>query len=368
MNKILVFGVTDTAGGMESVIMNYYRNIDRNVIQFDFICNTEKVAYEDEIIQLGGKIFRITARSKNYRKFKQDLKNFFKQHSKEYSTIWVNVCSLANIDYLIQAKKYGIKYRIIHSHNSKNMDSKLRGILHKINRLRIKKYATDFWSCSDEASEWFYSKKIINGSNYLLVNNAINTDKFKFNSEIRKKIRDELNLNEYLVIGNVGRFHFQKNHKFIIEIFNELLKINKNVKLILLGKGSKEQEIKARVKELRIEKSVMFLGERNDVQNVMQAMDVLLFPSLFEGLPLTLVEAQANGMPILASKDVISNKIKMSENLRFISLEETAEFWAKKLNEINLENKSKENIEIIKNVGFDIENESRKIEKYFLRN
>ena len=147
MKRVLVFGVTENPGGVESVIMNYYRNIDRNKIQFDFLCNTKEVAYEDEIIKMGGKIYKITGRSVNRRQYMNDMEKFFSENAKKYTTIWVNVCSLANIDYLKFAKKYGIKYRIIHSHNSENMDSKLRGLLHKFNKKIIIKYATDFWAC-----------------------------------------------------------------------------------------------------------------------------------------------------------------------------------------------------------------------------
>lgn len=368
MKKILVFGITNLSGGVESVIMNYYRNIDKSKIQFDFLCNSEIVAYEDEILKMGGKIYRVTARSKNYKKFKSELNDFFKQHAQEYSTIWVNLCSLANIDYLVYAKKYGIKYRIIHSHNSQNMDSKIRGIIHKINRLRINRFATDFWSCSDEAANWFYSKKIINSDKYLLINNAIDTNKFKYNPAIREKIRKELCFNNSFIVGNVGRFHFQKNHKFMIEIFRNLLELRPDSKLVLLGKGSKEEEIRNLVKELKIEDKVVFLGERNDIQDIIQGMDVFLFPSLFEGLPLALVEAQANGLPILASKDVISSKVKMSKNLEFVSLDESAKFWANKLNNVNLKNMSKENIEIIKQKGFDINTQVKLLENFFERN
>ena len=138
LKKILVFGITDKPGGVESVIMNYYRNMDRSKLQFDFLCNTDVVAYEDEIKNLGGNIYRITARSKNLFKYRKELKEFFKKNHEKYDTVWVNICSLANIDYLKMARKYKIKNRIIHCHNSQNMDSKLRGLLHKFRYSKIK--------------------------------------------------------------------------------------------------------------------------------------------------------------------------------------------------------------------------------------
>jgi len=371
MNKILVFGITENPGGVESVVMNYYRHIDNKKIQFDFLCNTyEKVAYEDEIIKLGGKIHRITARSKDRNKYKEEMKKFFEQYSKEYNTIWVNVCSLANIDYLKYAKKYGIKYRIIHSHNSQNMDSKLRKVLHKLNKLVIKKYATDFWACSDEAGEWFYNKKIMNSDKYLVVNNAIDTNKFMYNEEIRKEYRKELNIEDKFVIGNVGRLHFQKNQEFLLDIFNEILKIDKKACLLLVGQGEDEEKLRNKVKKLEIENSVKFLGVRDDVPNLLQAMDSFVFPSVFEGLGLAIIEAEATGINVFASKSVIPELVNMSDEFHFIPLEDGPEKWAEKV----ISNKEYDRIETMKkavknieNSGYDIATETKKVERYFER-
>ncbi len=363
IKKVLVFGITDKKGGVESVIMNYYRNIDRDKIQFDFLCNTEIVAYEDEINSLGGKIYRISARKNGLMQYKKDMKKFFKEHAKEYSSIWVNISSLANIDYLKYAKKYGISKRIIHSHNSQNMDSFLRGLLHKWNKLFIKYYATDFWSCSKEASTWFYSKKIIESDKYKLINNAIDIEKFRFNEETRERIRKELNIPmESLVIGNVGRFHFQKNHPFIINVFNEISKKDENARLILVGIGEDEEKIKEMVAELKLKDKVLFLGQVNNVNEIMQAMDVLLFPSKFEGLSVTLVEAQASGIPIVCSKNCSSDS-KMSDNFYQLSLEESYDNWADFILKVDKENKNNENIELLRKKGFDIKNEAEKLQK-----
>ncbi len=242
--KVLVFGITENPGGVESVIMNYYRNIDREKIKFDFLCNTEIVAYEEEIKKLGGEIYRITARSKDRKKYKEDMKKFFEEHAKEYTTIWVNVCSLANIDYLIYAKKYGIKRRIIHSHNSRNMDGFLRGMLHRLNKLILGEYATDFWACSEEAGKWFYYPSVRESSKYLIVNNAIDLDKYKYNPEIRKEYRKDLKLEDKLVIGNIGRLHFQKNQIFLIKIFKEIVKKNENSHLIIIRTRRRGRKLK----------------------------------------------------------------------------------------------------------------------------
>lgn len=369
MIKVLVFGITQNPGGVESVIMNYYQKLNKNKIQFDFLCNTQEVAHEQEILKLDGKIYRITARSANRKKYKQELKKFFEEHAHEYNSIWVNVCSLANIDYLKMAKKYNIKYRIIHSHNSENMDSKLRGLLHKINKLFIKKYATDFWACSEKAGKWFYNDTIIKSDKYLLVNNAIDVEKYKFNENIRNQYRKDLNLENNYVIGNVGRLHFQKNQEFLIDIFNEINKKIDNATLLIIGQGEDEEKLKNKVKQLELENKVQFFGVRKDVFELLQAMDIFVFPSKFEGLPLALLEAQASGIQVYASKDVIPSAVKMSNDFHFISLNNSPEEWAK----IILENrKSRNNNEEayanIKKLGYDITEETRKLERYFERN
>lgn len=348
--------------------MNYYRHIDKDNFQFDFLCNTMQVAYEEEILNLGGKIYRITARSRNRKKYKKELTEFFKEHANEYSTIWVNVCSLANIDYLKIAKKYGIKYRIIHSHNSENMDSKLRGLLHKINKMFITKYATDFWACSDEAGDWFYTRKIMNSEHYIVVKNAIDVDKFKFNDQIRNEYRKQMKLTDKFVVGNVGRLHFQKNQNFLIDIFFELNKKIDNAKLLLVGQGEDEQKLKQKVKELNLENKVEFLGVRYDISNLLQAMDVFVFPSVFEGLGLALVEAQASGMQVYASKDVIPNSVKMTEELKFIELNNNPKEWSDII--ANNKKERQSNSKVYKNItqeGYDIKTETKKIEKYFER-
>ncbi len=295
------------------------------------------------------------------------MKDFFDKHAKEYDTIWENVSSLANIDYLKYAKKYGIKRRIIHCHNSQNMDSFLRGLLHRFNKPFISKYATDFWSCSNEASSWFYSKKIIDSDKYLLVHNAIDTDKFRFNKTVRDEYKKQLGLENKLVIGNIGRFHFQKNHPFIIKVFNEIYKQNKDSELLLIGTGPDEDAIKQTVKELDLENCVRFLGARDDVPNLMQVMDVFLFPSVFEGLPVVLVEAQTAGLKIYTSKGKITDEVILDkENVKFISLEDGEIEWSKQILEENVNPGNRlERYKLVQDAGYDIKIEAKKLEEIF---
>ena len=368
MKKILVFGMTENPGGVESVIMNYYRKLDKNNFQFDFLCNTEIVAYEEEIKSLGGTIYKIKARSKGRKEYYKQLKDFFAKNAKEYSAIWVNVCSLANIDYLIYAKKYGIDTRIIHSHNSQNMDGILRKILHIYNKCRIVKYANIFWSCSDDAGKWFFNKKILASKDYRVINNAIDVQKFKFNEEIRRQYREEFDLKDNFVIGNIGRFHFQKNQVFLLEIFDEIVKMKENSKLLLVGQGEDESKLKQIVKEKKLENKVIFLGVRNDVENILQCMDIFVFPSAFEGLPVVLMETQASALSIIASKKVIPDLVKMQDEFIFKSLECSPKDWAKDIIGMDTTIEARKNRKNqIKEKGYDINEEIKKMESFFGR-
>ena len=369
MVKVLVFGMTENPGGVESVIINYYRNIDRTKVQFDFLCNSyEKVAFEDELLKLGGKCIHFPARSQNFREYKQKLNGFFKEHAKEYVAIWVNVCSLANIDYLILAKKYGIKNRIIHSHNSQNMDSALRGLLHKFNKRRIDKYATDFFSCSDDATKWFYKTSL--QDKVLLINNAIDVSHMKYNPTKREAIRMENGLTDAYVIGNVGRLHFQKNQTFMLDIMKEFTKKHKDAVLVLVGQGEDKEALVKKAKSLEIEDNIRFVGVQKDIVGWLSAFDVFLFPSLFEGLSIAALEAQANGIPTLASKDVIPKEVRLNDNFTFYSLDEGAIKWSDKLEYIK-DNVSREKFETIidkfRNNGFDIKEEAQKLQDYFVK-
>ena len=362
MKRVLVFGMTENPGGVEKVIIEYYRNIDRKKIQFDFLCNSyNKVAYEDELIALGGRTFHITARRSNPSLYKKELNEVFEKHSSEWMAIWVNVCSLANIDYLKYAKKYNIEKRIIHSHNSHNMDSKLRGLLHTYNKKRVDKYATDFWACSRNAAEWFYNDKILDKVVY--INNAVDTELMRFDENKCAALRNEYGFDDKYVIGNVGRLHFQKNQKFILDIFKEYNDRHKESVLVLVGQGEDEEALKEKTKELKIEDKVLFAGMQKDIQAWLSAFDLFLFPSLFEGLSVAALEAQVNGVPVLASKGVIPEEVKMNDNFIFFDLQNDALKWCEAIE--RMKDYKRPSHEMIENnftaKGFNIKNEAKKL-------
>lgn len=363
--KVLVFGMTDNPGGMESCVMNYYRNIDLDKVQFDFLCNWEQMVYADEVMKNGSKIYTIPQRSKDYKAYKKAMDSFFEKHAGEYDVFWYNTCTLTNIDYLVYAKRYGIKKRIIHAHNSGNETTLLRGIFHYLNKARIGIYATDFWSCSMAASNYFYSDKIIASKKHHIINNAIQTDQYAYNEEIRDEIRKEYDLDNYYVIGHVGRFQYQKNHEFLIDIFNAYLKLDDQAILMLIGQGEGEENIKKKVSDLGIEENVRFMGVRSDVNQLFQAMDTFVLPSRFEGLPLVLIEAQTAGLKCYASKDVITADSDITGHVEFISLADNAAEWAQKIYESSqvADDRTKWS-QLVIDAGFDIHTETDKFIAY----
>lgn len=361
--RILVFGMTENLGGTESFLMNYYRRMDRDRIQFDFLANTMgKIAYEEELTGCGSRVFHIPPRRQNRVAFYRELDRVFRNHAREWSAIWVNVSSLANIDYLKAAKKYGIRKRIIHSHNSQNMDSKLRACLHLWNKTQVAKYATDFWACSEDAAKWFYTPALMKQCR--LVRNAIDTELVRFDEKKRTALRAEHGWTDKSVIGNVGRLHFQKNQKFIIDIFQCFHANHPDSILVLVGQGEDEIALKEQVKTYGLSNSVFFAGVQNDIQAWLSSFDFFLFPSKFEGLGIAALEAEANGLPVLASEGVIPTEVKMNENFVFFPLDAGAAVWAKKIEEM-LETGRIEYTEAKKAIlshGYDIETEVRKLE------
>ncbi|MCM1234679.1 MAG: glycosyltransferase family 1 protein [Ruminococcus flavefaciens] len=367
MRKILIVGMTDIAGGVESFLKNYYEYIDKQIIQFDFLSITlNSVAYENELKELGALVYHIVPKRKNYFQHIKDLKKFFELHAKEYAAIWVNINSLVNIDYFKLAKKYLIPVRIVHSHNSDNMGGIIQWILHKYNRTRIKNYATDFWACSNAAAEWFYTADIL--SEIKIIHNAIDVNRFLFDAKKRIVYREILGWSDKYIIGNVGRLHFQKNQDFIIDIFNKLLKKDKNFRLVLIGEGDDESKLKKSVNILGIEKYVNFLGRQNDISGWMSAFDVLFFPSRFEGLSIVGLEAQANGLPIVASDKAICDEGKLNSNIKLLPLNADSDYWINALIEYANKDIREKNDNIVLNfqtAGFNIKDESDKLVKFF---
>lgn len=308
-------------GGLETMIMNYYRNIDKKKIQFDFLVHRkEKADYDAEILAMGGKIYRISKLNPLRVKYLRELDAFFEAHT-EYQIIHVHQDCLSSV-VLKVAKKYGVKVRIAHSHSA-SQDKDIKYPIKMMYRYFIPKYATHLMACSQEAGKWMFR-----GAKFDVVNNAIDSKIYSFNPMKRISVREKLGIqrNEFL-IGHVGRFCYPKNHHFLIDIFE---KVNRQVKakLILVGEGELRGEIEEKVKKLGLKEQVIFTGLRSDISDLMQAMDVFVFPSHYEGLPVTLIEAQAAGLPCLIS-DGVSIECKKTNLVKQETLSKSAEEWAK---------------------------------------
>ena len=362
MKKILLFGMTPNYCGVESFIINYYRNFDHKKLKFDFLTYNKEPAYADEIRKNNDNIIVIPGRKDNYYKNQKYIKEIIKKNN--YDIVWSNLCYLSDISVLKYACLYKVTKSIIHSNNSENMAGVFHGLIHFINKKRIEKLATNFWACSKEAGEYFYNSKTINSEKFKIINNAIDINKFKFNIKIREKVRKELSVNDKFVLGHVGRFHFQKNHKFLIDIFFESQKRYPQSILLLIGEGELEPEIRRKVFEYNISDKVIFLGVRHDVNELMQAMDCFILPSVFEGLAFVGIEAQAAGLQLVIS-NTISKEINITDLVHTLSLKKDANEWAEFI--LSLKDfKHKNKLNKIVEAGFDITTEAKKIEKILL--
>lgn len=345
-------------GGAEAFVMNMYRNIDRDKIQFDFLVrSTDNSNYEEEVKKLGGRIYVTAPFPKNAIKNWIQTKSFFSTHQ-EYDIVHVHANSLLYLLPLKLAKKYGVKCRIIHSHNTRSA-KKIYNIIHDFNKTRIKKYATDCFACSKIAGEWMFN------SHFVIIKNAIDTNKFSYNRHMRNELRKELKISNKFVIGHVGRFTYQKNHIFLIEVFKEVLKCKTDAILVLVGDGELKNDVYEKVKKLGIADKVLFAGAQKNVADYLNVFDVLLFPSYFEGLPIALIEAQASGVSCVIS-DTISDEILVTDLVYRKSLKSEAREWAEEI--INLDNahERRSRYQDIVDAGFDMNHSVQVLQNFYL--
>lgn len=349
-------------GGIENFIMNIYRNIDRKKVQFDFLIHQEeKQVFEDEILSLGGKIYRIPSiRKSGYFKYKKDLRNFFENNS--YKVIHSHYNELSGI-ILKVAKQCGIQTRISHSHTSYPYNKIILKLISEYFIRMLKDREIIKFACSKRAGEWLYG---IN-SEFKVINNGINPKEYKFNQDLREEVRTELNIkNEEILIGHVGRFSEEKNHSFLIKIFNELLRKNENYVLALVGTGDTLDTIKKEIEKLNIDKNVKFLGVRKDVNRLLQAFDIFMLPSIFEGLPVTLVEAQGAGLKCFIS-NTVTKEIDLECGLtEFISLEKSPKEWAEIVDK-NREYGRKDTVEALRSHGYDMTQNAKELEALYIK-
>lgn len=349
-------------GGVEAVVMNYYRHIDKSKIQFDFICDEDStnIPYE-EIEKLGGKVILIPPYQKLF-KYHKELKRILKEGNYKIVHSHINTLSVFS---LFAAKCAKVPVRIAHSHSTTNKKEKKKNLMKQVLKPFSKLFATDYMCCSELAGRWLFGDKLYDEKKIYLLNNAIDLHKFEYNEKIREEVRKELNIDEEtFVMGHIGRFVTVKNHEFLLDVFHEIYKENKNSILVLAGQGPLKEKIEQKAKEMNLDKAVQFLGQRSDANRLYQAMDVFVLPSLYEGLPVVGVEAQAAGLLYVLSDDM-TKETKVLETTTFLSLNEGAKKWADTIDNATKQFERKNMLNEMAQKGFDIQKEVKKLEEIY---
>ncbi|ARK32452.1 glycosyltransferase family 1 protein [Halalkalibacter krulwichiae] len=363
--KVLhICGSITSSGGVGAFLMNYYKNVDINKVQFDFLThnNTEEQLVK-EINDMGGSVIKITPKSISIWK---NIYEAFKIINKRspHEIIHIHTASTTSFLYLLIAKLAGKKKRIVHSHAT-DLEKPKGSFQHRIHNLLrpiMLSLSTDLFACSEAAGDWLFG--VERRSKVRLVNNAIDSKKFLYNKRKAEQIRNSMNIDDKLVIGNIGRFSYPKNHHFIIDIFNEVVKVNPNALLLLIGSGELIDEIKQKVFELKLNNKVKFLGVRNDIPDLLNAMNVFLLPSKFEGLPVALIEAQASGLKIYAT-DTITSEVEVTELVTRLPISESPRFWAEKIIQDSNQLVRKSTYEEIVKSGYDIKSNAKWLENFY---
>ena len=349
-------------GGVEAVVLNYFSFINKDKVQFDFICDSDStdIPYE-QIESMGGRVILIPPYQKPF-KYQKELKRVLKEGHYKIVHSHLNTLSIFP---LRAAKKVGVPIRIAHSHSTSNKKEWKKNLLKNILKPFSKVYANKYMCCSELAGRWLFGNKEYEKGNVYLLNNAIDLNKYKYNEQIRKDKRKELGIKpNTFVVGHIGRFVEQKNHRFLIDIFNEIHKKNNDSLLLLAGQGPLIDEMKEKVHNLELDDYVRFLGQRKDANELYQSFDLFLLPSLYEGLPVVGVEAQASGTLCYLSNDM-TKETKVLDSTKFMSLENTAEEWANAILKDAKEYKKHDTKEEVSKYGFNIEKEAEKLEKKY---
>lgn len=343
-------------GGLETMIMNYYRHIDRTKVQFDFLVHRDFTAdYDNEILALGGNIYHVPPLNPFSLSYFKALDSFFSEH--QYDIVHSHLDCMSAYPLKI-AERHGVKIRIAHAHNS-GQDHNLKYTIKEYAKRQIPRYATDLFACSKAAGKWMFL-----GHEFQVLRNAIDAGQFIFNPEKAKEIKKKFGVQDKFVIGHVGRFNPQKNHSFLVDVFSFVERMEKNSVLLLAGSGEEEAKIEAKVKKKGLHDKVFFLGSRYDIPEVLQAMDVFVFPSHYEGFGIAAAEAQAAGVPCILS-DRIPRECRLTDKVEFLSLKMPPREWAEHI--IRYKGNSKKNeFAAVCSAGYDIADNVKQLEEFYL--
>lgn len=356
--RVLHVVTTMNRGGLETMLMNYYRHIDHSKVQFDFLVHRDFEAdYDKEILSLGGRIYHMDRLIPWSRNYKNKLIEFFKNHQ-EYKIVHVHQDCLSSVA-LKCAKKSNIPVRIAHSHNS-SQDKNFKYLIKLLYMKKIPSLATHLFACSKVAGDWMFR-----GHDFKILKNSIDTTSYLYNPFLSSKIKKDLKIEDNFVIGHVGRFNPQKNHSFLIDIFKECKKIDKSSKLVLVGDGDGRRKIEEKVRSKGLDKDVIFLGIQNNVNELLQAMDVFVFPSLYEGLGISIIEAETASLPCFISDTIPDDCIVTKGLVKKLSLNVSPKIWAEEIIKKKSYNKH-DTSEELKISGYDIFDSSKQLEEFYI--
>ncbi len=347
-------------GGAETMVMNLYRAVDKSRVQFDFIIHSPKEnAYRQEIEALGGRVYvfpRLTA--KNVRRYRRHWDTFLGEHP-EYRILHSHVRSYAVV-FLGIARRHGLT-TIVHSHSTSNgsgAKARVKGLLQR----PLRKRADYLFACSRISGEWLFGKRAVEAPNYRMIKNAIDTERYRVSAAVREQTRRALGVENAVVYGHVGRLSEPKNHPFLLRVFRELATENPDAVLLLVGEGGCRAAIEAQVKELGLEHRVILTGARSDVPQLLSAMDVFLFPSLWEGLPVTVVEAQVAGLPCLVS-DTVTEEVAVSAAVTYLPIDRGTACWVEAARAAV--GKRFDVIDDIRRAGFDVHRSAEELTEFY---
>lgn len=365
--RVLQVGMTRNLGGIETYLIEQFRHLDKSKIDYDFVNITGEysICYEDEILASGSKIFKVVSRHKNPLLHYWQWFNILLQNKGVYDVIVLNTNSLEYVFPLVLGKVFGIPVRVIHSHNSgfENKQGLARRLLVGMNKKLLAWSANLRFACSQFAGQWMFKD-----NPYHVIYNAIDIHKYDADLIVREETRNALGLHTELTLLHVGRFSYQKNHSFLLDIFKEVHRIQPDSVLLLVGDTTEESEflteVKRKIKAYGLENVVRLLGRRDDVNKIMQAADVLVMPSFFEGLTVVGIEAQASDLPLLLS-DTVTKELGLLPSTQFISLEAGLTAWAEAIVNSKQHNRQSR-YEELKAARYDIGNETERVEKLLI--
>lgn len=346
--------------GLETLIMNIYRNIDRTKVQFDFLVHyTARFDYDDEIETMGGRIHRLSIREdNNFPGYLMALKTFFKTHP-EYKVVHGHMESFGFL-YSRAARKAGVKTIIAHSHNAL-IEPTIKGVVKSMMNRPWKHYANVLFACSEKAGDYMFR-----GAKYTVLTNGIRCEDFVYNPEVRAECRHELGIEDKIVLGHIGRFDPQKNHSFLLDIFTAYAQKHHDAVLLMIGEGALMQDVRAKVETLGISGQVRFMGVRADTSRLYQAMDMFLLPSLFEGLPVVGIEAQSAGLPMLVA-DTVTTELCVTPFVEMLPLTAAPAVWADKMDDMIGRLTRCNTLEAMNAAGYNIRNTADYLQDFYCR-